>query len=96
MYTASYADMVAAVLNIKFGVGVKLTNTRYTNSGNFFINQEYGVLLSNKKVKFRPFTVKEEKLFLIASETDDPQSTITTIKQVLNKKCSAPQEKQPS
>jgi hypothetical protein len=39
---------------------------------------------TNKKVKFRPFTVKEEKLFLIASETDEPQSTITTIKQVLN------------
>ena len=39
---------------------------------------------TGKKVKFRPFTVKEEKLFLIASESDDPQSTITTIKQVLN------------
>ena len=39
---------------------------------------------TDKKVKFRPFTVKEEKLFLIASESDDPQSTITTIKQVLN------------
>ena len=39
---------------------------------------------SDKKVKFRPFTVKEEKLFLIASESDDSQSTITTIKQVLN------------
>lgn len=52
MYTNSYADMVAAALNIKFGVNVKLTNNRYTSSGNFFINQEYGVLLSNKKVKF--------------------------------------------
>ena len=39
---------------------------------------------TGKKVKFRPFTVKEEKLFLITGETDDPQSTITTIKQVLN------------
>ena len=39
---------------------------------------------TGKKVKFRPFTVKEEKLFLITSESDDPQSTITTIKQVLN------------
>jgi hypothetical protein len=39
---------------------------------------------TDKKVKFRPFTVKEEKLFLIASESDDPQSAITTIKQVLN------------
>lgn len=39
---------------------------------------------TEKKVKFRPFTVKEEKLFLIASESDDPQSAIATIKQVLN------------
>ena len=28
---------------------------------------------TGKKVKFRPFTVKEEKLFLITGETDDPQ-----------------------
>ena len=45
---------------------------------------EVKLFSTDKKVKFRPFTVKEEKLFLIASESDDPQSTITTIKQVLN------------
>ena len=45
---------------------------------------EVKLFSTDKKIKFRPFTVKEEKLFLIASESDDPQSTITTIKQVLN------------
>lgn len=39
---------------------------------------------TDKKVRFRPFTVKEEKLFLITNESDDPSSSITTIKQVLN------------
>jgi hypothetical protein len=45
---------------------------------------EVKLFSTDKKVKFRPFTVKEEKLFLIASESDDPQSSIATIKQVLN------------
>ena len=42
-------------------------------------------LISNeKKVRFRPFTVKEEKLFLMAVESNDPESSVKTIKQVLN------------
>lgn len=42
-------------------------------------------LISNdKKVRFRPFTVKEEKLFLMAVESNDAESSINTIKQVLN------------
>lgn len=42
-------------------------------------------LLSNgKTVKFRPFTVKEEKLFLMANEAEDVESMIDTVKQVLN------------
>jgi hypothetical protein len=42
-------------------------------------------LISNeKKIKFRPFTVKEEKLFLMAMESNDPDSSVNTIKQVLN------------
>ena len=42
-------------------------------------------LLSNGEiVKFRPFTVKEEKLFLMANEADDVNSAIDTIKQVMN------------
>ena len=42
-------------------------------------------LLSNgKTIKFRPFTVKEEKLFLMALESNDAETTINTIKQVIN------------
>ena len=40
---------------------------------------------SNKKsIKFRPFTVKEEKLLLLASESEDPKFINDTITQVLN------------
>ena len=40
---------------------------------------------SNKKsVKFRPFTVKEEKLLLLASESEDAKFINDTIAQVLN------------
>lgn len=42
-------------------------------------------LISNdKKIRFRPFTVKEEKLFLMAIESTDVETTINTIKQVIN------------
>ena len=42
-------------------------------------------LISNgKKLRFRPFTVKEEKLFLMAVESNDSESAMNTIKQVLN------------
>lgn len=42
-------------------------------------------LVSTKKpVKFRPFTVKEEKLFLMAMESKDTETTINTVKQVIN------------
>jgi len=42
-------------------------------------------LLSNgKEIKFRPFTVKEEKLFLMANESKDIKTIIDTTKQVLN------------
>jgi len=41
-------------------------------------------LISNGElVRFRPFLVKEQKLFLMASESDDQKETINTIKQVL-------------
>lgn len=42
------------------------------------------LISTGKKVRFRPFTVKEEKLFLMASESEDSSATINTIKQVLN------------
>jgi hypothetical protein len=41
-------------------------------------------LISNGEViRFRPFLVKEQKLFLMAGESDDPTETIKAIKQVL-------------
>lgn len=42
-------------------------------------------LISNgKTVKYRPFTVKEEKLFLMAKESEELEATFNSIKQVLN------------
>jgi hypothetical protein len=42
------------------------------------------LLSTGKEVKFRPFTVKEEKLFLMANESADVETIIDTTKQVLN------------
>jgi DNA-directed RNA polymerase subunit M/transcription elongation factor TFIIS len=42
------------------------------------------LISTGKKVRFRPFTVKEEKLFLMASEANDADEVARTIKQVLN------------
>ena len=39
---------------------------------------------TGKKVKYRPFTVKEEKILLIAQESKDPKQVILAIKQILN------------
>ena len=46
----------------------------------------YEIILpsNNEKVKYRPFTVKEEKVFLIAKESKDTDQNILSIKQVLN------------
>jgi len=41
------------------------------------------VTISGKTIKCRPFLVKEEKLFLIAMESDDPQDLYRTTIQVL-------------
>ena len=42
-------------------------------------------LLSNKKeLRFRPFSVKEEKLFLMANESEELDAVVDTIKQILN------------
>ena len=41
-------------------------------------------LISNgQDVRIRPFLVKEQKLFLMAAESEDPKETINTIRQVL-------------
>ena len=42
------------------------------------------LLSTGKPVRFRPFTVKEEKLFLMTNETDDAKAILETTKQVLN------------
>ena len=42
------------------------------------------LLSTGKTVKYRAFTVKEEKLFLMANESDDVDTVIDSIKQVLN------------
>jgi T4 bacteriophage base plate protein len=39
---------------------------------------------NDKKVKYRPFTVKEEKILLISQETKDPAQIINSVKQVVN------------
>ena len=39
---------------------------------------------TKKTLRFRPFTVKEEKLLLLASESEDAKTVSDTIKQVLN------------
>lgn len=40
--------------------------------------------LSKKKIKFRPFLVKEEKILLMAMESDDQDAILLAIKQIIN------------
>jgi len=42
------------------------------------------LLSSGKTLQYRPFTVKEEKLFLMANESEEMDTIIDTIKQVIN------------
>ena len=39
---------------------------------------------NGKKIKYRPFTVKEEKILLTAQESEDPAQIITSVKQIVN------------
>ena len=39
---------------------------------------------NGNKIKFRPFTVKEEKILLIAQESKDPEQIMLAIKQIVN------------
>lgn len=41
----------------------------------------------NKPVQYRPFTVKEEKILLIAEEGNDDNDILTAIRQVINNCC---------
>jgi hypothetical protein len=43
--------------------------------------------LSKKKVKFRPFLVKEEKILLMAMESEDDNATLLAVKQIVNNCC---------
>jgi DNA-directed RNA polymerase subunit M/transcription elongation factor TFIIS len=43
--------------------------------------------LLKKKIQIRPFLVKEEKIFLMAMESDDEDSVFTAIKQIVNNCC---------
>lgn len=45
---------------------------------------ELEVPSTGKKVKYRPFTVKEEKILLIAQESKDIDQTLISIKQIIN------------
>lgn len=44
---------------------------------------EVKLISTGKTVRFRPFLVKEQKLFLMAAESDDPKETVNVIRQVL-------------
>ena len=44
---------------------------------------EVKLISTGKTIRFRPFLVKEQKLFLMASESNDPKETINVIRQVL-------------
>lgn len=41
----------------------------------------------DRKVKFRPFLVKEEKIFLMTKESEDNDTIVKTIKQVISNCC---------
>ena len=41
------------------------------------------LISTGKEIKYRPFTVKEEKLFLMASESKEIETIVDTTKQVL-------------
>ena len=47
--------------------------------------------LLKKKVKFRPFLVKEEKILLMAAESEnpDPDAVVLAIKQIINNCCAS-------
>lgn len=39
---------------------------------------------TGEKIKYRPFTVKEEKILLVAQESNDPEQNILSVKQIVN------------
>lgn len=47
---------------------------------------ELSLLSSGKKIRFRPFLVKEQKLLLMATQSEDPKDTLNIVKQI-SKNC---------
>lgn len=45
---------------------------------------ETKLISSGKTIRYRPFLVKEQKLFLMAAESEDVKDTVSAIKQVIN------------
>ena len=43
--------------------------------------------LTKKEIRFRPFLVKEEKILLMAIESNENDSVILAVKQILNNCC---------
>ena len=39
---------------------------------------------SGKEIKYRPFLVKEEKILLLAMESDDPADMVAATKDIIN------------
>jgi len=46
---------------------------------------ELSLISNDKKIKYRPFLVKEEKILLLALETEDKKQIIDAIYQILEK-----------
>jgi hypothetical protein len=43
---------------------------------------ELNLISSGKKVRFRPFLVKEQKLLFMANQSDDPKDSLNVVKQI--------------
>jgi disulfide oxidoreductase YuzD len=58
------------------------------------IRPEYSTTIpsSGKKIKYQPFTVKEEKVLILAAETQDPDEITNAVSNVLSNCVSSPQD----
>lgn len=45
---------------------------------------EFKMISNNKTIRFRPFLVKEQKLLLMTSQSDDMKETLSTVRQIIN------------
>lgn len=58
------------------------------------IRPEYSTTIpsSGKKIKYQPFTVREEKVLILAAETQDPDEITNAVSNVLSNCVSSPQD----